>query len=206
MFGISEEEGITLASFLMNVGQLKFRGTSLLLRLPHSPVKHLWEGEGEGGGEGLGAQHARGAAGKRKVRLEVGGERGGGGGGGGDEDEEPMEVMDQTLGVSDPNVEEGTSTDEVMASVDNSGFPLDINGYSIATHFVKVRRTGTLSDVNTLWDLVGTDAVSGSVDSILNQPAFNRLPSIRAFDRVRVLACVCVCCCVRMCVCVFLVV
>ena len=34
----TEEEGIQLANFLNVVGQLKFRGTSVLFRLPHSPV------------------------------------------------------------------------------------------------------------------------------------------------------------------------
>ena len=36
---MSEEEGIPLAKFLHVVGQLKFRGTSVLFRLPRSPVK-----------------------------------------------------------------------------------------------------------------------------------------------------------------------
>ena len=57
--------------------------------------------------------------------------------------------------------------------------------YAIATHFVKVRRSGTLADVTTLWDLVGTEAMSGSLDSILeHKPGFDRLPSINAFDKV----------------------
>ena len=57
--------------------------------------------------------------------------------------------------------------------------------YTIATHFVKVKRSGTLTDVTTLWDLVGTEAVSGSLDSVLDsRPGFDRLPSINAFDKV----------------------
>ena len=67
--------------------------------------------------------------------------------------------------------------------------------YTIATHFVKVRRSGALSDVTTIWDLVGTEAISGSLDSILtSKPGFDRLPSINAFDKV----CVCVMCVVCM--------
>ena len=62
--------------------------------------------------------------------------------------------------------------------------------FTIATHFVKVKRSGTLTDVTTLWDLVGTEAVSGSLDSVLDsRPGFDRLPSINAFDKV----CVCRC-------------
>ena len=57
--------------------------------------------------------------------------------------------------------------------------------YTIATHFVKVRRSGTLSDVTTIWDLAGTECLSGSLDSIVaSKPGFDRLPSINAFDRV----------------------
>lgn len=57
--------------------------------------------------------------------------------------------------------------------------------FSIATHFVKVKRSGTLTEVTTLWDLVGTEAVSGSLDSVLDsRPGFDRLPSINAFDKV----------------------
>ena len=63
--------------------------------------------------------------------------------------------------------------------------------FSIATHFVKVRRTGALSDVTTLWELVGTEAVSGSLDSILDRPGFDRLPSINAFDKVGVVKLIC---------------
>lgn len=50
----------------------------------------------------------------------------------------------------------------------------------------QVRRSGALADVTTLWELVGTEAVSGSVEEILEQhkPSFDRLPSIRAFDKV----------------------
>ena len=57
--------------------------------------------------------------------------------------------------------------------------------FTIATHFVKVKRSGTLTEVTTLWDLVGTEAVSGSLDSVLDsRPGFDRLPSINAFDKV----------------------
>ena len=57
--------------------------------------------------------------------------------------------------------------------------------YTIATHFVKVKRSGMLTDVSTLWDLVGTEAMSGSLDYLLDvRPGFERLPSINAFDKV----------------------
>ena len=59
----------------------------------------------------------------------------------------------------------------------------DDDEITIATHFVKVRRSGALSDVSTLWDLMGTEAISGSLDT-LDRPGFDRLPSINAFDKV----------------------
>ena len=70
----------------------------------------------------------------------------------------------------------------------SGGFLGNREEYSIATHFVKVHRSGVVADVMTLWDLAGTEAVSGStLDSILghSRPGFDRLPSINAFDKVR---------------------
>ena len=62
----------------------------------------------------------------------------------------------------------------------------DAEDYTIATHFVKVRRSGTLADVHTLWELVGTEAVSGSLEALLDsRPGFDRLASMAAFDKVR---------------------
>jgi diadenosine tetraphosphatase ApaH/serine/threonine PP2A family protein phosphatase len=61
---------------------------------------------------------------------------------------------------------------------------LEGDGFSIATHFVKVRRSGAVADVTTLWDLVGTEMVSGSLDNVLaSRPGFDRLPSLNAFDK-----------------------
>lgn len=58
--------------------------------------------------------------------------------------------------------------------------------YSIATHFVRVRRNGLLVDVSTLWDFMATDAVTGSVRSILShsRPGMQRQSSIFAFNPV----------------------
>ena len=79
------------------------------------------------------------------------------------------------------------STSEVSGT--NDSLVLPEMEYSIATHFVKVKRSGTLTDVTTLWDLVGTDAMSGSMDHLMDvRPGFERLPSINAFDRVRLLS------------------
>ena len=105
--------------------------------------------------------------------------------------------MDTSSGISDssderpppaPSKSSGYETRKL--SMEESGNGCEVvhsQEYTIATHFVKVKRSGTLTDVTTLWDLVGTEAVSGSLDSILDsRPGFDRLPSINAFDKVSV--------------------
>lgn len=99
--------------------------------------------------------------------------------------------MDTTLPQQDSSLSKSsgyeTSKLGAMEEVDNG---LDGPDFTIATHFVKVKRSGTLTDVTTLWDLVGTEAVSGSLDSVLDsRPGFDRLPSINAFDKVSAGAC-----------------
>ena len=55
---------------------------------------------------------------------------------------------------------------------------------------LQVRRSGALADVTTLWDLVGTDMVSGSLENVISaRPGFDRLPSLNAFDKVCVGVC-----------------
>ena len=110
---MSEEEGIPLAKFLHVVGQLKFRGTSVLFRLPRSPVKKKTKNKDStkdvstahsGDGADSMSEERSGDAGKspqKPGRKSVGfagpelirdkDEEGGGGGGKG-EGEEKMEV------------------------------------------------------------------------------------------------------------------
>ena len=113
---------------------------------------------------------------------------------------EVTEAMDTTPGVAPsqestsvpyaPSKSTGYETSKSMEQdMDNGYSLLSSDEYTIATHFVKVKRSGTLTDVTTLWDLVGTEAVSGSLDSVLDsRPGFDRLPSINAFDKVRTLS------------------
>ena len=54
---------------------------------------------------------------------------------------------------------------------------------TIATHFVKVPHSGAVSDVSTLWDLVGTEAMSWSLDT-LDKAGPDRLPPINTIDKV----------------------
>ena len=168
------------------VGQLKFRGTSVLFRLPRSPVKKQTEppdAELLPHSPLLGVKRNKDTVGSGKrptgSPLPPIADK--------DEEEEGMEVTSGARVAPGCNVVESLP---ILSVENDEGEVLspDMGGdedYAIATHFVKVRRSGTLADVNTLWDLVGTEAVSGSVEAILDhKPGFDRLPSINAFDKV----------------------
>lgn len=98
------------------------------------------------------------------------------------------EAMDTTISFTAPSVLDSiTSKQSMEKGVEGIDAGCE-EEYTIATHFVKVKRSGTLTEVTTLWDLVGTEAVSGSLDSVLeDRPGFDRLPSINAFDKVCVI-------------------
>lgn len=57
--------------------------------------------------------------------------------------------------------------------------------YELATHTVKVRRSGMLSDVSVMWDMKNTGMVSGGAQSELetNKLKIARLPSINCFNK-----------------------
>lgn len=55
VFGVPEDSGIPIAKFLLVVGQLKFRGTSVLFRLPRSPVKKVKKKDQNGGRDSFAA-------------------------------------------------------------------------------------------------------------------------------------------------------
>jgi len=185
VFDVTRQQSIPLTKFLNVVGQLKFRGTSVLFRLPRSPVKKQTEppnAELLPHSPLLGAKQNKDkmGSGKQSPLPSIA-----------DKDKEAEEEgMEVTSGV---RVAPGCGVIDSLPvlSVENDDGEVltpDVGGdedYAIATHFVKVRRSGTLADVNTLWDLVGTEAVSGSVEAILDhKPGFDRLPSINAFDKV----------------------
>ena len=58
--------------------------------------------------------------------------------------------------------------------------------YELATHTIKVRRTGALSDVMAIWDLPGTAAVSVSAERHLegDKSRFQRMSSVDSFNQV----------------------
>ena len=56
--------------------------------------------------------------------------------------------------------------------------------YELATHSVKVRRTGGLSGVNKLWDSTLSEAMSASINMEYEKLKFFRVSSSETFDQV----------------------
>lgn len=56
--------------------------------------------------------------------------------------------------------------------------------YELATHSVKVRRSGMLSDVSALWDMGDSEALAGCALLESNRCKIQRLPSINTFNKV----------------------
>ena len=204
VFGVSQEKGIPPGIFLNVVGQLKFRGTSTLCRLSHSPVNRSTPLPPDAPQPVSPAPSPNASLNRKPVQPDI--------------DETIKEEPTPESGSKKARMESSPSDKEELmdysnsdeVSIDSNKSPpsiavigeddsigtlsdgeSDMEGlpgqdYNIATHFVKVRRSGTLSDVTTIWDLQGTDCISGSLDSIVaSKPGFDRLPSINAFDRVR---------------------
>jgi hypothetical protein len=58
--------------------------------------------------------------------------------------------------------------------------------YELATHVVKVRRSGTLTNVSQLWDMTGTGALAKSVQDLMDKDRskFTRMSSVNSFNEV----------------------
>lgn len=139
---------LPLNEFLLGVGQLKFRGTSLLFRSPSSVLPTL----------------------KKKYTQES--------------LVEPVTKRSKTFHptvTSDVMDQSANSEESVVAEITNR-FQAPGGQYELATHSVKVRRTGTLVDVLSLWDLEGTSAVTKS-SRLSEKTRFERLPSVDSFNQ-----------------------
>ncbi|XP_060084736.1 uncharacterized protein LOC132564003, partial [Ylistrum balloti] len=171
-FGTETKNKLPIGEFLTAVGQLKFRGTSVLFRLSHSSLTSL-------------KNSSDGATSVSSPGKE-------------DETEPPSKryrpkLMDamkvsppRKLNMTDPDADvfklpEGRP---VMSGKHHGPQPK----YELATHTVKVRRTGFLSDVIKLWDLQGTTAVAESAVSHLEGDIsrFQRMSSIDSFNQIHV--------------------
>ena len=58
--------------------------------------------------------------------------------------------------------------------------------YELATHVVKVRRSGALTNVSQLWDMTGTGALAKSVQDLMvhDRSKFTRMSSVNSFNEV----------------------
>ena len=144
VFGLaSKSDVLTLADFLIGVGQLKFRGTSVLFRLTKSF-------------------------------------------------KEMLATPDQLsfLYHSDKlNIENIILPKREVA---NTKLNADKEEYELATHTIKVKRTGALVDIATLWDLEGaisTPLIKGDKSfynfdtNYLDKPQFGRFKSVDFFNQ-----------------------
>ncbi|XP_077508890.1 uncharacterized protein LOC144120416 isoform X4 [Amblyomma americanum] len=141
---------LPLNEFLLAVGQLKFRGTSLLFRSPASVLPTL----------------------KKKYTQES-----------------LIEPTTKKSKMFHPSIGNDTIEQSAMSAVEESAsaeaanrFPIQVGHYELATHSVKVRRTGTLVDVLSLWQLEGTSALTKS-SRLGEKTRFERLPSMDSFNQ-----------------------
>lgn len=164
LFGNETKNKLPLGEFLTAVGQLKFRGTSVLFRLPQSCVALLKGAESSANqnGETTGMEPPL-----KRCRPKL---------------------LD-SVKSSPPRKLKSTDAEMEVFKLPE-GRPLSAGRfvnhirYELATHTVKVRRTGVLSDVVKLWDLQGTSAVTESAACHLEGDIsrFQRMPSIDSFN------------------------
>ncbi|CAH3155579.1 unnamed protein product [Pocillopora meandrina] len=149
MFGSGPSDKLFLVDFLEAVGNLRFRGTSVLLRLPVSIIKLAQDEMYESLTQERTSVTTRSQSPVKKRRIEE---------------------MDDSMEFQGSNLTFGAVTDIQ---------------YELATHTVKVRRSGMLSDVSVMWDMKNTAMVSGSAQSELqtNKLKIARLPSINCFNK-----------------------
>lgn len=125
---------LSLSDFLIGVGQLKFRGTSLLFRLSRS-------------------------------------------------------INDLLAAVYDSF----TGNAVLRRNENGVASPVDASGYELATHTVKVKRSGIVADISTLWELEGATTPllpnKAGKDMLamfeeMAKPQFGRIHSIDVFNQV----------------------
>ncbi|XP_077995902.1 uncharacterized protein LOC144449262 [Glandiceps talaboti] len=159
VFGTEPRASLSLPEFLNAVGQLKFRGTSLLLRLPKSAaVKHQDSDDSIDTEEDSPVVNEKHERKSRKDQLNKTGKF-------------------QTLSTD-------MSTDAgVDSSESDSGLHMKQESqetkYELAIHSVKVRRSGTLSDVSAVWDIQGCLSASYLEG---DKTKFQRTTSVDSFN------------------------
>ncbi|XP_067033041.1 uncharacterized protein [Acropora muricata] len=146
IFGKGNSMNIQLVDFLEAVGSLRFRGTSVLFRLPVSIIQ--------------------------LVQEEV---------------SASLTQPDQKACVASPSKKRRRSEtgDETLKFEGDFVAEFDVKQYELATHTVKVRRSGMLSDVSALWDTNNVSMVTGCAQSHLSAAKLKieRLTSINCFNQ-----------------------
>lgn len=155
LFGSELSNVLPLMEFLTTVGQLKFRGTSMLFRLHQSCLYNM---KRKFVSDDRKAKH------KRK-RFKA----------------DNLHFPSSAL----CNVAADKSGDSVEGNENESKVPLSSDHYELATHTVKVRRTGTLTDVMAIWELSGTSAICKSARALMegDRGRFDRTLSVDAFNQ-----------------------
>ncbi|XP_063962610.1 uncharacterized protein LOC135155947 [Lytechinus pictus] len=168
VFGSECKVSLTLMDFLNAVGQLKFRGTSALFRLPQSSIPDKWgnaNDESPESGEECSSEKSQST--KRQKRTH-------------------SVTMRFGSQPSDSCTSGESESDSVAAIFKSPEIKRSIGQeYELATHAVKVKRSGTLADVRTLWELADTGAVSNSVGPHLDgdKNRMQRISSVDSFNQ-----------------------
>ncbi|XP_059143414.1 uncharacterized protein LOC131930805 [Physella acuta] len=162
VFGEETKNKLSSGDFLTAVGSLKFRGTSILFRLPQSCMTNLRLAR-EGSPFSDSDSDSKEEPPTKRSRPKL---------------LDYKKPKDKPIEKDDPIFKqpEGRAPSSASSKVAK---------YDLATHTVRVKRTGALADVMALWDLQGTPAVSGSANNHLEGDIsrFQRLSSIDAFNQ-----------------------
>ncbi|XP_067934839.1 uncharacterized protein [Watersipora subatra] len=146
----SKPLNLGLITFLTTVGQLKFRGTSVLFRSPRS---FLTGPRSPGSPKSLSPPNKR-------PKKDI------------------SSFYNRTLSTQ-------MSQNDLLQTANSDQGYLSERPYELATHTVKVRRSGALMDVKALWDLKDTDAFSSMTGQDLEEEKlrFSRFASIDSFNK-----------------------
>jgi len=180
LFGEENKDKLPSADFLTAVGSLKFRGTSILFRLPQSCMTNLrLSREGSPFSDSDNENNKEEPPSKRSRPKLLDSKK-----------VKEKSVEKEELDLSKTfNLLSPTDLGDSLFKQPEGRAPSSTAGkmvkYDLATHTVRVKRTGTLAEVMALWDLQGTAAVSGSANNHLDGDVsrFQRLSSIDAFNQ-----------------------
>ncbi|XP_072164490.1 uncharacterized protein [Diadema setosum] len=174
VFGNTCMTSLTLMDFLSAVGQLKFRGTSGLFRLPQASIMKKKSGtEQTVGCEQFLAERGelsdeKHHSIKRKKTSDL---------------SSLLALSGQPGGACTSGESESDTVAAIFKSPEIVKSPCQ--EYELATHAVKVKRSGTLADVRTLWELADSGAVSNSVGLHLegDKSRIQRISSVDSFNQ-----------------------